>query len=475
MNSNVIFQISTVVLALALAAVLIVVFAMPEEEKGYVEPVGNDGLIEIDEFDIVDESTGSSAKGRIYVINDGEFKVKLMADITVAEEDYSGFEVRIWGAAAEDFYCEFNGDAEEDSGWYILAYRPYDRSPRDDIRCGSTEIVVDSCYLDVTPRRGPGSGTLVADFKLAPGTNIDEIDAVECFIGIGPFHSANERFFLPTKDLDKEEQGVKRNKNESVDVKISDPIDPLTIRFEDPGFVLELSPVLTANADGSLTLVPGLVIPADQGKFRKLIFEFGVDDSTAYDVIGATYTDFGSLDPGAYSYKTQYYLNKGSKIESDELSFTDSRTFTFDKTRDKVTSAVTMTVGICQDGRVNTFSARIAFNLSQSGVFYDVVYYEQTERMEKEPTYEEMLDFKSKVQSGAVVRVKGDFTDISKMADLDIEPGRYMTAIVLHDGEYHSKTFWDYSSYVRDFDPWAISVLGGGRAESASAGRRRKG
>ena len=112
MNSNVIFQISTVVLALVLAAVLIVVCVIPDEHN-YSYPDINDGLIEVDSFDIADEYSGSSAAGNLFVINDGEFKVRLAADINIVDGDWGGFSIEAYDHLVVDsIYCEFNGSID---------------------------------------------------------------------------------------------------------------------------------------------------------------------------------------------------------------------------------------------------------------------------------------------------------------------------------------------------------------------------
>ncbi len=177
MNSNVVFQISTVVLALALAAVLIVVYVIPEDNS-YVKPKINSGLIEVDEFDIVDSYSGSSTKGRILVINDGELRIRLMADIIVAEGDWSGFGASFSeGVVVERICCEFNGDIEEtESNGYCYFYNG----------TRGAEIIVDCEYHPYsTGKHKPGSGTLMVDLKMDPEKRDDGLDAVMCATGIG--------------------------------------------------------------------------------------------------------------------------------------------------------------------------------------------------------------------------------------------------------------------------------------------------
>ncbi|MBR6205329.1 MAG: hypothetical protein IKQ60_09910 [Candidatus Methanomethylophilaceae archaeon] len=468
MNSNVLFQISTIVLALALAAVLIVVYVIPEEES-YVKHNVNEGLIEVDEFDIVDEYSRSSTKGRLLVVNDGEFKIKLIADITVAQGDFGGFRATFdSGVVVDRLYCEFNGDIEETevSGYSLFYYSDY-------IKGGQTTIVVDSSELDVTGKHKPGSGMLVVDLKMDPKKSIDGVDTVECFIGIGSrtspegyriLNPAYEKFFLPTKDANKEEKGgyYKQDAYQK-DLRISDSIEPVTVRFDGPGLTLKLSPSISAVNDNVFSFVPDLVIPAGQGKFRSLRMSFGVEPFSHSKILSATYTDLEAMDPKAYAYGSRYYLGKGAAIESDELRFTDSRTFTFDKDLDHGDVSVSIVVEMAQEGRVNTYSKMLDFHLSRSGVFYDIVDYWVRGHAVDHPTDGDMVDFKRTVESGNVVRIWGDYTEISKLARLDTayDPKSVLTAAIYvsDEGATYSKAFYNDGSLATDLDAWATSVL----------------
>ena len=467
MNSNVVFQISTVVLALALAAVLIVVYVIPEDNS-YVKPKINSGLIEVDEFDIVDSYSGSSTKGRILVINDGELRIRLMADIIVAEGDWSGFGASFSeGVVVDRICCEFNGDIEEtESNGYCYFYNG----------TRGAEIIVDCEYHPYsTGKHKPGSGTLMVDLKMDPEKRDDDLDAVMCTIGIGSrtsekgiriIHPAYERFLLPVKDADREEAGGSyRQDGEVQRLRISDGIDPMTVVFRDPDLVLDLRPTISANDDGTFTFAPNLAIPAGQGKFRSLAMNFYVEPYGHSRTVSATFTDLESADPKAYAYGSQYYLTKGAKIESDRLEFTDSITFAFDGDLDKAQVGVFVIVGMSQDGRVNTFSKMIGFEISRSGIFYDTVDCRLTSQMEKSPTSEQMIDFKNLVESGDVVRITGDFTAISRFADLGVsfDTEGAFTAVVFDksQGSLHSKTFYAGADLRIRLDAWAVSMLGG--------------
>ena len=85
--------------------------------------------------------------------------------------------------------------------------------------------------------------------------------------------------------------------------------------------------------------------------------------------------------------------------------------------------------------------------------------------MEKSPTYEQMMDFKSLVESGDVVRITGDFTAISRFADLGVsfDPEGAFTAVVFDKSQrsLHSKTFYAGADLRIRLDAWAVSMLGG--------------
>ena len=208
MNANVIFQISTVILALALAAVLIVVYVIPDEHL-YSYPDVNDGLIEVDSFDIVDEYSGSSTTGKIFAIDDGEFKARLVADINVVDGDWGGFGINAYDHLVVDsIYCEFNGSIDHGdqlAGYVMYFYSPYVSHGR-----GETTISIDSKRPSVNPtnKYAPGSGTLVVDFKFDPSVSINELDSAEIVVGIGSRTTPEgyerlwptyQSFMIPTK------------------------------------------------------------------------------------------------------------------------------------------------------------------------------------------------------------------------------------------------------------------------------------
>jgi hypothetical protein len=201
MNSNVIFQIFTVVLAILLAAVLIFVFVMPHDEP-YVNPDINAGMIEVDEFNLYDDETGSHSTGKIFVMNDDEYKIRLVADITVCEGDQGGFCASFYdGMVVESMICDFNGDIEQtQSGGYSKYYYLEHYKER-----GLTEVVVDCSVTAAyhTYETGPGSGTLIVDLVLDPNKDIKEIEQIEVYVGIGYKKPAlfpiGQYFYLPTK------------------------------------------------------------------------------------------------------------------------------------------------------------------------------------------------------------------------------------------------------------------------------------
>jgi|GEM_PF-2633620 len=472
MNSNVIFQISTIVLALILAAVIIVVYVIPDDNS-YVEPNVNEGLIEVDEFDLVDKYSGSSAKGKILVINDGEFKVKLFAEMEITEEDFGGFGVIVLdGAVVDHFYCEFNGDIAETSGSEGYSWFYYSENIPDGR--GRTVIDVDSSgYPDQTGKHKAGSGTLIVDFKMDPKKDINNIDTVEFIVGVGSrvteegyqvIHPANQRFFLPTVDENKEEKGDQFRHDDIVNkIRVGDDIDPVTVQFEGNDLSFDLSPELVVSDDGSFTFTPNLVIPADQGKFRSLTLSFYPAPYDHMKVISATYTDFESLDPKAYAYGSQYYLTKGAAIESDEMVFTDSRTFILDEDYDKGYMGVFVRLDMSQGGYVNTFSLLYQLELSRSGIFYDVTDCRLSGHEETNPTDSEMVDFKLTVESGDVVVITGDFTKISRLTDMGVEydPESVATAVWYdrETGGFYSKVFYDRQDFQHELDVWAISIM----------------
>ena len=205
MNSNVIFQIFTVVLAILLAAVLIFVFVIPHDEP-YVKPDVNVGIIEVDEFDLYDDETGSHTTGKIFVMNDDEYRIRLVANITVCEGDLGGFEASFYdGMVVESIICDFNGNIHQgESGDYVsFHYVDYydDR--------GWTSICVDSSApVYRTHKQAPGSGTLIVDLILDPKKDIKEIEQIEAYVGIGlkgqSLFPIFEHFYLPTKAVTEE-------------------------------------------------------------------------------------------------------------------------------------------------------------------------------------------------------------------------------------------------------------------------------
>jgi hypothetical protein len=460
-----------IVLALILAAVIIVVYVIPDDNS-YVEPNVNEGLIEVDDFDLKDPYSGSSAKGRILVINDGEFKVKLVAEMDITEKDFAGFGVTVLdGAVVDRFYCEFNGDIAETEGPEGYSWFFYNGNLSHGR--GMTQITVDSSSVYATGKHRAGSGTLIVDFKMDPKKDIRNIDTVEFIVGVGSrvteegyqdIHPAYQRFFLPTVDENKEEKGDQFRHDDIVsEIKVGDSIDPVTIQFEGNDLSFYLSPDLTVNDDGSFTFTPNLTIPADQGKFRSLTLSFYPEPYDHTKVTSATYTDFESLDPKAYAYGSQYYLTKGATIESDELVFTDSRTFSLDEDYDKGHMDLLIRLDVSQGGYVNTFSLLYQLDFSKSGIFYDVTNYRLSGHEETNPTDGEMLDFKLTVESGNVVVITGDFTKISRLTDMGVEydPESVATAVWYdrETGEFYSKVFYDHQDFQHELDVWAISIM----------------
>ena len=85
MNTNVIFQITTVILVLILAAILIAVYVIPE---GDTETKLNDDLKDSIPFDVVDDYTGSSMKGSIITAHTGkDTEITLLAHIDITSVD----------------------------------------------------------------------------------------------------------------------------------------------------------------------------------------------------------------------------------------------------------------------------------------------------------------------------------------------------------------------------------------------------
>ncbi len=454
MNSNVIFQISTVLLALALAAVLIVVYVLPPDEgtEGYVDPTFNHGLLAIEDFHIADDSTESSAEGKIFAINDGEFKIKLIASMTIGENNPIGFQVAVWNnMVADSIYLEFNGDIEEsmkNDGWGSCFYHEYGTH--------STEIFIDSTYSFVTKKHGPGSGTLVADFSMDPKWRSEDVDTVEFFVNVGFSEDSHARFFLPAKDPDREVKGLSYTLGrESRNLMMSDPIEPINIRFEDQSLVLNLSPELSINEDDTFTFSPHLTIPAGQGKFRSLRLSI-----TTENVLSATYTDFESMDPKASVRIPEYYLEKGADIESDRLEFTDSCTFALEKGVDKTHVFLNIKLVMSQDGILNTFTSAIDFHFSRSGIFYNTILCLLDSDEQNNPTYGQQMDFKRKVESGDVVYITGDFTKIARLTDIGVQyvPNTYGTAVIYdrNTGEFHSHVLYKFTDRL---DDWAESVV----------------
>jgi hypothetical protein len=85
MNSNVIFQISTAVLASILAAVLIFLFVIPEDE---FHTTLNDDVKNSTAFELVDDYTGSSFEGSVLVSHTGSnTELTMVAHIDIAQRD----------------------------------------------------------------------------------------------------------------------------------------------------------------------------------------------------------------------------------------------------------------------------------------------------------------------------------------------------------------------------------------------------
>ena len=79
-----------------------------------------------------------------------------------------------------------------------------------------------------------------------------------------------------------------------------------------------------------------------------------------------------------------------------------------------------------------------------------------------------MLDFKKAAESGDVVCVRGDFTEISRLTMRAVyERGSVATAVLCHDGELYSKAFFSNDGLRDNLDSWAISILGGDGAASS--------
>jgi hypothetical protein len=85
MNSNVIFQISTAVLALILAAVLIMIFVVPGDE---FHTTLNDDVKDSTAFELVDDYTGSSFEGSVLVSHTGsKTELTIVAHIDITQKD----------------------------------------------------------------------------------------------------------------------------------------------------------------------------------------------------------------------------------------------------------------------------------------------------------------------------------------------------------------------------------------------------
>ncbi len=467
MNSNVILQVFTVVLALLLAAVLIFVFVMPHDEP-YVRPDVNAGMIEVDEFDLFDDETGSRTAGKMFVMNDGEYRIRLVADITVCEGDRGGFRASFFdGMVVDSIICDFNGDIQQaEYGDYVsFSYVSYydDR--------GLSSISVDSSAPGYqTHRQEPGSGTLVADLVLDPEKDIRDIEQIEVYVGIGykgqymfPIY---QHFYLPTEDANKEVEGKSFHLDPvQTDVKIPGAAEGASgLYVADPLMECTISPVFTSNPDGTYTFSPNITIPSGQGKLRELSLIYYTMNA---DVVSKTTTDLRKTDSKAYigstKTTTEYGLMKGSPLESAEIDFDDALTFRMFDGYDKSEIAISILMKTADNGYVNTCYRMISFYVSESGIFFDYQNCNLNERMQEDPTEADIVWFRDLVLSGDVIGIRGDYTKISGFVDIgmDYDPGYKVTAVICDKGTgtIYSEGFDEYiNRYSKPLDDWIVSL-----------------
>ena len=469
MNSNVIFQIFTVVLAILLAAVLIVVFVLPHDES-YVKPDVNAGMIEVDGFDLYDEETRSHSVGKIFVMNDGEYRIRLVADITVCEGDVGGFRAAFLdGMLVESIFCDFNGDIQQaEFGDYVnFFYIDYydDR--------GLTEVIVDSSApLYPTNRQEPGNGTLTVDLIMDPKKDIKEIEQIEVYVGIGykppVLFPIQQHFYLPTEDKNKEVEGKSFHLDlVQTDVNIPGIVEGASgLHVDDPLMECTISPVFTSNPDGTYTFSPNIVIPSGQGNLRELSLIYYMMNA---DVVSKTTTDLCKIDSKAYvsstTTTTEYSLMRGSPLESIEIDFEDTMTFRMFDGYDKSEIAVSILMKTADNGHINTCYRMISFYVSESGIFFGYQNCVLTERMQDKPTEADMVWFRDLVESGDVIGIRGDYTKVSRFVDIgmDYDPGYKVTAVYCDKstGVIYSKGFEEYiNRYSKPLDDWIISIYG---------------
>ncbi len=425
MNSNVLFQISTVLLALALAAVLVVVYLVPEEET-YVEPNINEGLIASEEFHLVDEHTGSSTSGKIFVNYGSEYHVKLYADMAISDTDIYGWRVFAFdGLVVDSIDCDFNEDTRQlpnDNGYVSYDNLSYHR-PGAQERTTLTTVTVSSSYsLTPTAKSGPGSGSIMIDFVYRWDRPVEDNESIELRVLVGGdgWTSAEVSFKLPSDRSNLEVKGgtIGLGKD-TADVKIPVEIGPKTESVDDPFIRFDHSvSIAPGEVEGTYVLTSHVDIPkeSEDGVFREYATSMMVNHACV-EILSIEETDFPSdntsysqISHSYYGYSDLFQIYKGNSTEYDSHSFDVTVTFRFIGDYDYTDLWIRYKVGTLSDGVVTYLQKTCWYNLSETGRYYRMQCIDAGGYISKS-------DFIQIVKSGDLVYISGDYTRLAEFTE----------------------------------------------------------
>lgn len=137
----------------------------------------NDDLVAMNEFQLSDPNSGTSAKGTIFVMDYGDsFDVRIVAQIHVGVDDFGG--VSFYSKhelEPNDVLCSYRGDTSDE---YVLVTKNVSK-----YREFSSCVTIARDY-ECRPSGG-GDGTVIICFKSTEPLSLDNTDLLQFKIGVG--------------------------------------------------------------------------------------------------------------------------------------------------------------------------------------------------------------------------------------------------------------------------------------------------
>lgn len=187
-NTKVVLEIATIVLALALAAVLIVVYVVPDDDE--FRTTLNDDVRYSTTFDIKDDYTGSSMNGSVFASHSGsDTKITISTHIEITDaDDGPAFIYLDKGLLLDDVLSNFAGSISDSKLGYAYSGE------------GGMVNRLEIGYIH--PRASDkGSGDLVATIVFAKGASIPSEVKLAVAIGARTYENGVHAIGVTYEDM----------------------------------------------------------------------------------------------------------------------------------------------------------------------------------------------------------------------------------------------------------------------------------